>query len=142
LNPKPTEETVAKRGRKTAGELEKVESIPARPEPPSDLTEFEKEVWRKAASGLPADWFGDETLDLLRLYCRHMLMFEELTDEVNANWDELPPSEKVRLLKQREVETRAALSVATKLRITKQSTVLPDKSKKPDKPSVPWRTRS
>ena len=86
----------AKRGRKTAGELEKVESLPSRPEPPGDLSE----------------------------------------------WDELEPMDKCRMLKQREVETRAALSVATKLRITKQSTVLPDKSKKPDKPSVPWRTRS
>lgn len=132
----------AKRGRKTAGELEKVESLPARPEPPDDLTEFEQEVWRKAASGLPANWFGDETLDLLRLYCRHILMFEELTDLVNEKWEELEPSDKVRLLKQREIETRAALSVATKLRITKQSTVRAEKSKKPDKPSVPWRTRS
>ena len=128
----------AKRGRKTAGDLEKVESIAQRPEPPDDLTEFEKEVWRKAASGLPADWFGDETLDLLRLYCRHMLMFEELTDEVNANWDELKSAEKVRLLKQREVETRAALSVATKLRITKQSTVRAEKSKRPGATKAPW----
>lgn len=129
-----------KKGRKTAGALGAVESIPVRPDPPADFDESSANIWRQATAGLPVEWFGEETLALLKTYCEHLRMFDLLTQEVEEQWDELSPADKVRLLKQRSEESRAAMSTATKLRITKQSTVRAEKSKPPGPAASPWKT--
>lgn len=127
-----------KRGRKTAGALEAVESIPVRPDPPEDMSDFSADIWRKTVNGFSAEWFGEETLPQLESYCEHLRMFEVLTQEVEDCWDELSPADKVRLLKQRSEESRAAMSAATKLRITKQATTHPEKKKNPGSSPAPW----
>jgi hypothetical protein len=104
------------------------------------MADFSVDIWRKTVAGFPADWFGEESLPLLDSYCEHLRMFEVLTQEVEDKWDELSPADKVRLLKQRSEESRAAMSAATKLRITKQATTHPEKKKNPGPGKAPWKT--
>jgi len=131
-----------KRGRKTAGSLEAVESIPERPEAPLELNDREAQVWNEAASGLPVDWFGEETFALLKVYCSHIFRFEAYSLAAANLLAEGALDESIKAAKQAEMESRAAMSAATKLRITKQSTVRAEKQKSPGTGKVPWRTRS
>lgn len=139
-----------KRGRKTAGALEAVQSIPERPKPPADLDKRQKQIWTQVTSGLPAEWFSPETLGLLRDYCEHQATFERMSEYINnsalpGEYEEaeglepLKVTDLVRLTKAREVESRAAMSLATKMRITQQSTYHPEKTKRPGAGKAPWR---
>lgn len=122
-----------KRGRKSSAELSVV--IPVkfgqRPEAPADLTPRQAELWRAITSSEPADFFSTEALrGLLSDYCRHRESAESITSVINtfqADW--LKNSEGARryqgLLRMREMETRAAASIATKLRLTNQSRYTP-----------------
>lgn len=136
------------RGRTSAAELSVisgggVETI-RRPEAPIDLTEGEAEVWRGVVNRLPADWFPTETLPMLSQYCRHAIaarrvggMIEQLDKEITAEITKgTSASEAVlgtakmldRLLKMQERESRCLSSLATKMRISQQTTY--DKSRK------------
>jgi hypothetical protein len=79
---------------------------------------------------LPADWFGRETEALLTQYCRHIVASRRVAQLVaKAEADvECDLKDYDRLLKMQEREGRAITSLATKMRISQQSTY--DKSKK------------
>jgi hypothetical protein len=146
------------RGRTSAAELSVisgggVETI-RRPEPPRDLTDEEAEVWRTVVNRLPADWFPAETLPMLAQYARHTIaskrvasMIEQLDLAVAADIkDGTTPAAAVlgtakmldRLLKMQERESRCIASLATKMRISQQTTY--DKSRKKGSvgPKKPW----
>jgi hypothetical protein len=108
-----------KRGRKSTAELAVVQgSFGNRPEPPSELNEDEAAAWREVVGSEPADFFSTAALrGLLVDYCRHRGTAEMLNG--------LIASFKQELLKMRESETRAAASMATKLRLTNQSRYTP-----------------
>ena len=79
---------------------------------------------------MPADWFRAETHHLLELYTGHIdagRKRDQLIEQVAAE-DPLDVDEYDRLLRMRERESRAASSLATRLRITLQATY--DKTKK------------
>lgn len=149
------------RGRTSTAELSVisgngVETI-RRPEPPRDLTDEEAVEWRAVVNRLPADWFPAETLPMLGQYCRHTVaarrvagMLEQLDKEVAQTIkDGAAAGEAVlgtakmldRLLKMQERESRCIASLATKMRISQQTTY--DKSRKKgavNAPRKPWET--
>ena len=119
-----------KRGPKSAAELaiqkpadlSRVQRLKA----PVHLTDAERSVWLATVNPLPADAFRDEHAALLELYVGHVVRARLLADEIHAferAWlardGGLERFE--RMLRMAERESRAASSLATRLRITRQS---------------------
>lgn len=124
-----------------------------RPDVPGDLTAEQGAEWRAVVSRLPADWFPRETHPMLSAYCRHVVSARRVAEMIAALEDELSREPEDgesratitlkaakamdRLLKMQEREGRAITSLATKMRISQQSTY--DKSKKkPSGSQKPW----
>lgn len=138
------------RGRKSAGALEAVQSIPERPKPPADLGRRQKKIWIEVTRGLPVDWFTDETFGLLRDYCEQQATHDRLSDLINNSLlpgeegydDELEPmsvDELTKLIKNRDIVAGKVLSFATKMRITQQATYDKSKTKGAGPGKAPWR---
>lgn len=146
------------RGRTSAAELSVisgggVETI-RRPEPPQDLTDDEAKEWRAVVNRLPADWFPAETLPMLGQYCRHTvaarrvasmieqldgLMAAEIKDGAKAAEVVLSSAKTLdRLLKMQERESRCIASLATKMRISQQTTYDKSRKKGAITPKKPW----
>jgi len=98
-----------------------------RPDPPAELTERQAEIWRATVASEHAAFFDTAALRaLLTDYCRHRESAEKVSiviDGFQAEW--LKSAEGAKryqgLLRMRELETRAAVTMATKLRLTNQS---------------------
>lgn len=124
---------MAKRGRVSAEESAVVIEgrFGARPEPPSELNERQAEIWRETAASESSDFFGTAALrTLLADYCRHREAAESISKIINefkAEW--LKSTEGAKryhgLLRMRELETRASMACATKLRLTNQARYTP-----------------
>jgi len=125
---------MATRGRKSAASLEVVSAAPvqviARPVCPHDLGDEESEVWFSVVNRLPADWFPAETIPLLVQYCRQVVQarrIAELIEKATSDVDDtgkptLSIKDYDRLLKMQDRESRGISSLATKMRISQQST--------------------
>jgi hypothetical protein len=131
------------RGRRSAASLAVVSSsaieITERPAPPSDLSAEQKVEWVSVINRMPADWFPRETHGMLAQYCRHVVAARRVAQLIAAAEadEEFNVKDYDRLLKMQEREGRAITSLATKMRLSQQSSY--DKSKK--KPSTtrkPW----
>ena len=121
------------RGRKSAASLAAVKKIPQRPKAPGDLTPDQKKIWKKTVDAMAVDWFRPETHDILRQYCVHVcesnririlidgLIDDKLSIKLFGFYD--------KLLKMQEREGRALSSLATRMRLTQQSTYRPEKNK-------------
>ena len=135
-----------------------------RAEPPIDLTAEEAREWVKVVNRMPADWFPAETLPMLAQYCRHVVgcrriayliqdlsTFNETCGAYDIDGDAIfdaegnpirlrcayPVEEYDRLLRMQDREGRALTSLATKMRMTQQTTY--DKSrKKPNTGNPLW----
>jgi hypothetical protein len=122
------------RGRKSSAELMAPPlSIEAheRPDAPYDLDDVQAEEWRAVVNRLPADWFPRETWPLLAQYCRHVVAARhvaKLVHDCERNAGGFDVADYDRLLKMQEREGRALTSLATKMRISQQSTY--DRTKK------------
>lgn len=139
---------MTKRGRKSAAALEiaSVQTLARRPEPPLSLNERATDEWYRVVNRMPADWFTDETLSLLQAYCEHVaegeaiqLMIEKVRGL--AMRDDESYKRYRDLLRDKELQTRAALSCATKLRMTHQSSYTDKSSATAKSKSVsrkPW----
>jgi hypothetical protein len=119
------------RGRKSLASvaIATVESL-QRPDAPYDLTDAEAEQWWAVVNRLPAEWFPRETHAMLAQYCRHVVRASRIAQlvasaEASAEFD---LKEYDTLLKMQERESRCIASLATRMRITQQTTY--DKSKK------------
>jgi len=126
---------MAQRGRKSAAELA-VAAIVApvnsesRLTAPVHLTDAEREVWLQVVNDQPANAFTPTHSPLLEQYCRHVVQSRLLADEIlnfDRAWlaDDDGLKRYDRLLAMQEREGRAASSLATRLRITRQATVDP-----------------
>jgi len=138
------------RGRVSAAESAVV--IPGgfakRPQPPSDLNERQRAIWRETAASEEPKFFETAVLRaLLSDYCRHRDAAEkvsEVIDTFKPEW--LKSAEGAKryhgLLKMRDLETRAAAGIATKLRLTNQARYTPQAaataSKHAAKATPPW----
>lgn len=118
-----------KRGRKSAAELEVLSPIVRlgdRPEPPLSLNDRAQTEWNRVVNRMPSDWFTDETLSLLQAFCEHVaegeaiqLMIERVRKLAMTDDEAFGRYKQLCALK--EAQTRAALSCATKMRLTQQS---------------------
>lgn len=147
------------RGRKSSASLAVVtaDGLAAirRPDPPGELTDEQAHEWRCVVNRLPAEWFQRETHGMLAQYCRHVVaarrvasMILSLEQELARETSEGQKTQTEimlgavrtidRLLKMQEREGRAISSLATRMRISQQST-LDRERKKPIRPSKkPW----
>lgn len=111
-----------------------------RPEPELGLTDEQANEWREVVNRLPAEWFPRETHGMLAQYCRHVVSARRiaaLIEEVEGRED-FDLDQYDRLLKMQEREGRAISSLATRMRLSQQST-MSEQRKKPIKASrKPW----
>ena len=132
------------RGRRSAAALSIVPpgavGITERPCPPGDLSAEQKVEWIAIVNRMPAEWFPVETHGMLAQYCRHVVAARrvaQLVAAAEADDEEFSVKDYDRLLKMQEREGRAISSLATKMRLSQQSTY--DKSKKkPGQARRPW----
>jgi hypothetical protein len=126
---------MAQRGRKSAASLQVITSeglaVITRPEPPEELTDEQAHEWRCIVNRLPAEWFPTETHGLLSQYCRHVVAARRVAQLVEAMEakEEFDIEDYDRLLKMQEREGRAMSSLATRMRISQQSTLDREKRK-------------
>lgn len=134
------------RGRKSAAELSVISGdgivTVRRPEPPADLTEDQAREWHEVVNRLPADWFPRETHGMLAQYCRHLINARRVAALIEKGVAEGCDIDTYdRLLKMQEREGRAISSLATRMRISQQSTM----SEKKRKPGLtlpkPWESK-
>ncbi len=122
---------MAQRGRKSAASLAvqaQVAPISAdsRLMAPLHMSDAERGVWIEVVNDQPASAFSPTHSPLLELYCRHIVQARILSDEL-ANFDRawMADDDGLKrydmLLKMAERESRAASSLATRLRITRQA---------------------
>lgn len=131
------------RGRKSKTDLtvvsrSGVETI-RRPTPPTDLSDEMALEWRAIVSRLSADHFPRETHGMLAQYCRHVVAARrvaQLIEQAEKDRD-LEVEDYDRLLKMQEREGRALSSLATRMRLSQQSTY-DAKKKKPSQVRNPW----
>ena len=119
------------RGRKSAASLAAVAlAAPAvanhRLQAPRHLSDAEQSVWAQVVNDQPASAFTATYAPLLELYCRHIVQARILSDELSnfeRSWlaDDEGLKRYDRLLAMNEREGRAASSLATRLRITRQA---------------------
>jgi len=121
---------MVQRGRKSAASLSVVaQDCPTgmqRLAPLSTLTDAEKVIWVQVVNDNPAEVFTDTLAPLLELYCGHILKARILRKEIlrfDPAWlsDDDGLNRYDKLLKMAERESRAASSLATRLRITRQA---------------------
>src|SRR5688500_14044886 len=116
------------RGRKSTGALmaQNPSLSVERLRPYAHLTEAERQVWLEVVSDQPADAFSATHAPLLELYSRHIVQSRVIADEI-ANFERAWLAEEDglkrydRLLAMAEREGRAASSIATRLRLTRQA---------------------
>jgi len=132
------------RGRTSSAELSVisgngVETV-RRPSPPSDLTDEQADEWRAVVNRMSADWFPRETHGMLAQYCRHVVAARrvaQLVEQIErAEEFEIDAYDKA--LKMQEREGRAISSLATRMRISQQSTVRAEQARKPSQVKKPW----
>jgi hypothetical protein len=113
----------------------------SRADAPCDLTDEQSVEWWAIVNRMPAAWFPRETHCLLAQLCRHIVRARRLAQLINAmeKASEFDFVQYHSLLRAEEEQSRAIASLATRLRITQQSTY--DKSKKkPVDVKRPWET--
>ena len=122
---------MTQRGKKSAASLAvKAQVAPISSESrlmaPLHMSVAERGVWVEVVNDQPASAFGPTHGPLLELYCRHIVQARILADEL-ANFDRAWMADDDglkrydRLLGMAERESRAASSLATRLRITRQA---------------------
>lgn len=99
----------------------------ARISPSSALSEAEHAIWVQLVNDQPADAFAPTHIPMLEMYCRHVALSRVLAKQISEfPMHELSDSDGLKmydkLLKMAEREGRAASSLATRLRITRQAT--------------------
>ena len=118
------------RGRKSAAQLSVVAgTIDGRPKAPESLSKDQAEVWDRVVASEAADFFKTAALKhLLEQYCRHFTRAAWLDNEIaeaQKPTSDLGLEDVDRLMKMAERESRAMLSIATKLRLTNQARYTP-----------------
>jgi hypothetical protein len=128
-----------KRGRVSAAELATCQigtSAKTRPEPPSSLSPGEKRTWREIVASLRADWFEPENLPLLAEYIRYATLSTRLACELRGI--EVSDPRFAPLCRQKLAAGNSLLRLATKLRLTIQSSTTTRTDKHAGPRPLPW----
>ena len=132
-----------RKGRRVSLELVSPTGQLPRPEPPVKLCEEEKVYWRQLVGCMPHDWFRPETLGFLTQYVRELVAADETALQINdMRRQGLQKTEDFhKLLAQQMAHTKVIMNLATKMRLTQQSTYDQQTSKKresTDDQENPW----
>jgi len=106
-------------------------------EPPDYLTAEQKEVWQITVNRLGDEYFPAEVLPLLERYCCTVVVSRWLQGAISNN--SLSGPERNKAMNDYKAFTALMLQLATKLRITTQSTRRENKGK-PKVNAAPWQT--
>lgn len=123
------------RGRKSAASLTVITpdgvETNRRPLPPAELNDEQAAEWIAVVNRLSADWFPRESHSMLALYCRHVVSARRVAQLIAATESEkdIDLEKYDRLLKMQERESRAISSLATRMRMSQQSTYDPRRKK-------------
>lgn len=134
------------RGQKSSAELAVVEtgaiSTERRQEPPSSLTPEQRMEWMDTVNALPADWIRDEARAMLEAYCRHAVQMRKIAQmiEDTEKCAEFDLMKYDKLLQMQEREGRAMSSLATRLRLSPQSTYDRTKANRKITTRKPWQS--
>jgi hypothetical protein len=111
------------RGRKSAESQSIVVSIVPgqRPDPPAELTRAQAAVWSTTVGALRDGWFGPENFPLLTQYCRHAALADVIAKAINVTSIQTDLSRFARLTAMQARESAVIASLATRLRLTIQS---------------------
>jgi hypothetical protein len=112
-----------------------------RPQPPPEFGDEARHEWLAVVNRLPADWFPRETHAMLAQYCRHVVCasrIAQVIDRLEREQEGFDIDEYDRLLKMQEREGRTLSSLATRMRMTQQSTYDETKRKPIEKKAKPW----
>ncbi len=112
-----------------------------RVEPPPEMSDEEMEVWHSVVSVEPADWFSPSTTPLLTQYCRHVVAAKRIAQlvEIVSGGKEIDSMEYIKLLDAQRKESASIMALATKMRLSQQSTKNHrGNGKRPISISKPW----
>jgi hypothetical protein len=128
---------MAQRGRKSGASLSVLTNASPigqkRIKPPASMTEAEKSIWALVVNDQSADSFTDTHAALLELYCGHVVRARIIAEQiikVKVEWLAGEEGLKIydeglkrydKLSSMADRESRAASSLATRLRITRQA---------------------
>jgi len=98
-----------------------------KPKPPPELEKEEVEEWHKIVDRMPPDWFGPESLPLLIQYVHHIVRARKINEvvkkmESTRGSKDFNPRTYMSLLRSEISQSRALALLATKMRISQQST--------------------
>jgi hypothetical protein len=118
---------MAQRGRQsTEARLSVVQFTAPLPEPPECLSVSEAKIFSETAAAMPAGWFRADSMPLLIEFARAVDACNKLAAMRDA------PGMSVRdlsvLLGTHEKQARLVVTLATKMRLTQQSRILPDQA--------------
>ena len=117
------------RGKQTIASIavtrpDNVIEIPRQP-PPDVLTDEQAFEWRDVVDRMPADWFPRETHAMLIQYCRHVVSARRVAEMLDGFAPEKDTpgwlEDYDRLLRMQEREGRALSALATRMRLSQQS---------------------
>ena len=138
------------RGRKSAATLTLLPSVLERckrPEPPADLNREETDVFLRVINTQEADWFSPANIDLLTQYSRHIVQAGRIAGWVDEMLSAVDPEtgrptfeikDYEQLLRMQRAETAAIIWLATKMRLTPQSTINHRGNKVQSAARKPW----
>lgn len=111
------------RGRKSGASLSVVPqlSVISRVEPPASLSAAQTDIWRSVTSVMPADWWNASNVALLTEYVRAVETVDILAGRISVAMSGGDVGEIKELLKMRDMESRRMTSLATKMRLSQQS---------------------
>lgn len=115
------------RGRRSAeSRLSVVPFVAPLPDPPASLTDSEAAIFRETAAAMPSGWFRADSMPLLVEYSRAVDACNKLAamrDQQGMTMRDLAV-----LLAAHEKQARLVVTLATKMRLTQQSRILPDQA--------------
>ena len=94
-------------------------NVRTRPDPPEGLNSDEEKLWREITEALRPDWFEPETVPLLAQYVRHAVLAANIGKRINLAGP--IDREFIKLARLHLAQTAALIRLATKLRLTIQS---------------------
>lgn len=110
-------------GRKSLASLSVVPAaVVKRVEAPADLTDAEATLFEQIVATKPADWWTVDNAPLLTEYVRALSMLDLLAGQIRAALKDGTAADVKDLMKLRDMESRRAMSLATKMRLSQQST--------------------
>ena len=118
---------MTQRGRKSGdSRLTLVTFVPPPIEPPPELSESEAKIFRMTVASMPAGWFNVASHAMLIEYCRAVDACDHLA--AMRNTPDMTMRDLTSLLSAHEKQARLVASLATKMRLTHQARVHPEKA--------------